>query len=55
MKEKLETSKDFFTDSNIPVKRVYHNSKPKHEDLGKYPFTRGIHQNMYRERFWTMR
>ncbi len=24
-------------------------------DSGKYPFTRGIHSSMYRDRFWTMR
>ncbi len=25
------------------------------EDAGKFPFTRGIHSGMYRDRFWTMR
>jgi len=56
MKErKSEREKEFFTDSNIPVKRTYYNSTPKSEEPGKYPFTRGIHENMYRERFWTMR
>ncbi len=54
MKEKSETEKELFTDSNIPVKPVYYNSKTK-EEPGKYPFTRGIHENMYRERLWTMR
>jgi len=51
-KEKL-----FVTDSNIPVKSIYHKSskQTKNEEPGKYPFTRGIHQEMYRERFWTMR
>src|SRR3989304_6074706 len=29
--------------------------KIKKEAPGKYPFTRGIHQEMFRERFWTMR
>ena len=41
------------TDSGIPVKRIYRN--PKGEDAGKYPFTRGIHRGMYRDRLWTMR
>jgi len=46
------------TDSGIPVKKFY--SK---EDIlngyesspGTYPFLRGIHPSMYRERLWTMR
>ena len=56
MKEqKSKNKQDIFTDSNIPIKRVYHNPKLKHDEPGKYPFTRGIHENMYRERLWTMR
>lgn len=55
MKDKSESEKEFFTDSNIPVKRVYYNSKSAREEPGKHPFTRGIHENMYRERLWTMR
>ena len=56
MAQKSEPKK-IFTDSNFPVKRIYHKSKKKKqaEDAGKYPFTRGIHQGMYRDRFWTMR
>jgi methylmalonyl-CoA mutase, N-terminal domain len=49
------------TDSAIPVKRVYSArdvpakwtrsvGKP-----GEYPYTRGIHPSMYRDRLWTMR
>ena len=51
------TNKEYVTDSNIPVKRVYLKSpkKSNKEEPGKYPFTRGIHEGMYRERFWTMR
>ena len=49
--------KEFVTDSNIPIKRVFHKStkKTKKEEPGVYPFTRGIHSGMYRDRFWTMR
>jgi methylmalonyl-CoA mutase N-terminal domain/subunit len=49
--------KKIFTDSTYPVKRVYQKSTKKRpvEDAGKYPFTRGIHPGMFRERFWTMR
>lgn len=52
-----EPSKKIFTDSNFPVKRIYQKSSKKSsvEDSGKFPFTRGIHPEMYRERFWTMR
>ena len=56
-KKKKEESKEIFTDSNFPVKRIYQKSSKKRqkEDAGKYPFTRGIHPGMYRDRFWTMR
>jgi methylmalonyl-CoA mutase N-terminal domain/subunit len=49
--------KKIFTDSTFPVKRIYQKSSKKRpiEDAGKYPFTRGIHPGMFRERFWTMR
>jgi len=52
-----ESSKQYVTDSNFPVKRIYHKSSKKYtkEDSGVYPFTRGIHPEMFRERFWTMR
>lgn len=44
-------SNDVFTDSNFEVKRIYGDA----EDSGTYPYTRGIHAGMYRDRFWTMR
>lgn len=44
-------SNDIFTDSNFEVKRIYGDT----EDAGTYPYTRGIHAGMYRDRFWTMR
>jgi len=49
--------KKVFTDSNFPVKRIYQKSSKRRpaEDAGRYPFTRGIHPGMYRDRFWTMR
>jgi len=49
--------KKIFTDSEYSVKRIYQKSPKKKptEDAGKYPFTRGIHPGMFRERFWTMR
>ena len=55
-KEKIKP-KQFVTDSNIPVKSIYYRQPKKSKDTesGKYPFTRGIHSGMYRDRLWTMR
>ncbi len=48
--------KKFVTDSNISVKRVYQKTKKTiKEEPGNFPYTRGIHTGMYREKFWTMR
>src|SRR5215212_3279441 len=50
-----------FTDSGIEVKRLYEDDDvaPGLDDRlgepGSYPFTRGIHPGMYRDRLWTMR
>src|SRR5436190_12603975 len=48
-----------FTDSGIEVKPLYAESDlPEHLDLGEpggFPFTRGIHREMYRKQLWTMR
>ena len=51
-----------FTDSGIEIKHVYARratSAPNLEERlgepGEYPFTRGIHPDMYRGRKWTMR
>lgn len=48
------------TDSNIPIKRFYTKRDISKfdradEEPGKYPYTRGLYSNMYRERVWTMR
>jgi methylmalonyl-CoA mutase, N-terminal domain len=49
----------FKTDSGIPVKRVYSRKLIRKniddEEPGKFPYTRGLYPNMYRERLWTMR
>jgi methylmalonyl-CoA mutase, N-terminal domain len=50
-----------FTDSGIEIEHVYTNEdvKPGLEqrlgEPGSYPFTRGVHPDMYRGRKWTMR
>src|SRR5487761_2221002 len=48
--------------SDVPLKTVYGPQDVAHLDLardlpppGVYPYTRGIHPNMYRDRLWTMR
>ncbi|HSD25629.1 MAG TPA: methylmalonyl-CoA mutase family protein [Solirubrobacterales bacterium] len=49
------------TDSGIEIKRLYEEDDVKpglRERLGEpgeYPYTRGIHPGMYRDRLWTMR
>lgn len=51
----------YFTDSGIEIDTVYdaEDVAPNLEDRlgepGAYPFTRGIHDGMYRDRLWTMR
>ena len=50
-----------FTDSGIEVKRLYEADdvaagvEGRLGEPGEYPFTRGIHPGMYRDRLWTMR
>jgi methylmalonyl-CoA mutase, N-terminal domain len=50
-----------FTDSGIEVKTVYHDDDLPPDlperlgEPGDYPFTRGIHPDMYRKQLWTMR
>ncbi len=50
------------TISDVPLKPVYGPGDLKDLDIeadvsapGAYPYTRGIHPNMYRDRLWTMR
>jgi methylmalonyl-CoA mutase, N-terminal domain len=38
-----------------PEDRATHNYKEEVGDAGEYPFTRGIHRNMFRGRYWTRR
>jgi methylmalonyl-CoA mutase N-terminal domain/subunit len=50
------------TISDAPLKALYEPADVAHLDIardlgvpGEFPYTRGIHPNMYRERLWTMR
>ncbi len=51
----MDNKKVVKTDSGIEIKEVY--CEPvKVDDLpGQFPFTRGVHSAMYRDRLWTMR
>ena len=50
-----------FTDSGIVLERLYGeadvapNLEERLGEPGQYPFTRGIHEEMYRSRRWTIR
>jgi methylmalonyl-CoA mutase N-terminal domain/subunit len=59
--KQAERRPQFFTGSDIPVKRVYTAADVADtplEDIGlpgRHPFTRGPYPTMYRSRYWTMR
>ncbi len=48
---------DVINDSGLPLKPVYSVEDRRAEEPppGTFPYTRGIHQDMYRGRLWTMR
>jgi methylmalonyl-CoA mutase N-terminal domain/subunit len=43
------------TDSGIEIKELYCQPVRMDEMPGSFPFTRGVHSAMYRDRLWTMR
>jgi methylmalonyl-CoA mutase, N-terminal domain len=50
--------REYTTYSGLPLDAVYAGNGAPRADLslpGEYPFTRGIHRDMYRGRCWTMR
>lgn len=49
------SDKKFTTDSGIVIKQIYDQAVPMTEQPGQFPFTRGVHAAMYRDRLWTMR
>src|SRR5262245_18283641 len=58
----LEKRSSHTTVSGVPVDELYTNADVSRFDLGpelgcpgQFPFTRGIHESMYRSRLWTMR
>ena len=48
-------TKTIKTDSGIEIKQVYCHPVKMDEQPGQFPFTRGVHAAMYRDRLWTMR
>ncbi|HMQ10064.1 MAG TPA: methylmalonyl-CoA mutase family protein [Oligoflexia bacterium] len=62
LEKRPERQEEFYTLSDKPVKRLY--TPLDNEDLdlekdlalpGQYPYTRGVHETMYRGKLWTMR
>jgi methylmalonyl-CoA mutase N-terminal domain/subunit len=52
------TERQFTTISGVPIERVYGPADVRGLDLGaagEFPYTRGIHRDMYRGKLWTMR
>jgi methylmalonyl-CoA mutase, N-terminal domain len=44
-----------YLDSGIEIKNLYEAFKIVAEKPGTFPFTRGVHEGMYRDKLWTMR
>jgi methylmalonyl-CoA mutase N-terminal domain/subunit len=51
----MDTNKTITTDSGIVIKQIYCEPVRMDETPGQFPFTRGVHAAMYRDRLWTMR
>ncbi len=59
MKEFKNRKAKFVTDSGIEIPAFLDQNTEEYKNKignpGSYPFTRGVHEQMYRSRFWTMR
>ncbi|MCI5071950.1 methylmalonyl-CoA mutase family protein [bacterium] len=62
LEKRPERQEEFYTLSDKPVKRLYTPLDNENLDLekdlslpGQYPYTRGVHETMYRGKLWTMR
>src|SRR5277367_3564201 len=56
--DKPKNEPEYYTDSGIKIERTYESEGEREgesEQPGKFPFTRGIHPEMYRSKPWTMR
>ncbi|MBL7753276.1 MAG: acyl-CoA mutase large subunit family protein [Chitinophagaceae bacterium] len=50
-----QDDKKVFTDSGIEIQKWYLNAPAMNEKPGQFPYTRGVHEGMYRDKPWTMR
>ena len=62
LKKSPERKESFTTLSGVPINRLYTSAdlagldyERELGDPGRYPYTRGIHETMYRGRLWTLR
>lgn len=53
--QQMENKKTIKTDAGIVINEVYCQPVKMDELPGKFPFTRGVHAAMYRDKLWTMR
>jgi methylmalonyl-CoA mutase, N-terminal domain len=51
----MSSDKKIILDSGIEVQPVYSTASNQQELPGQFPFTRGVHAGMYRDKPWTMR
>lgn len=51
----MSEEKKIVNDSQIEIHKVYQEPSNLQESPGEFPFTRGIREDMYRGRLWTMR
>jgi methylmalonyl-CoA mutase N-terminal domain/subunit len=51
----MSEEKKIVNDSQIEIQKVYKNSINLQESPGEFPYTRGVREDMYRGRLWTMR
>lgn len=51
----MNEPKKFQTDSHIEIAPVYYSHTQNKNTPGEFPYTRGIHPTMYRDKVWTMR
>ena len=54
-KERFQTSSGIELKSHMRPEEVGIDYERDLGDPGRFPFTRGVHETMYRSRFWTMR
>lgn len=55
--KEITEEKKYCTDSGIEIKKIYSESSSVHKlsDAGEFPFLRGVQEDMYRGKLWTMR